>query len=200
MKYYAKSYKVFKGADHLMDNKKNSSRFPGNPNINVKYDKNKLRDIYLAGGCFWGVEAFISRIYGVYDVTVGYANGTTKNPTYEDVCRNDTGFAETAHVQYDPEKVDLKTLLGDFFKVIDPTSLNKQGNDRGSQYRTGIYYVDESDKAVIEEVAAQEQKKYDEPIVTEIEPLRNFYLAEEYHQDYLEKNPNGYCHINFSKL
>lgn len=177
-----------------------SSKYPDNPNINLTFDQSKLKEIWLAGGCFWGVEAYMARVYGVYDVTSGYANGKTENPTYEDVVWKNTGHAETVHVLYDPERVDLKKLLSYYFTIIDPTVLNRQGNDRGEQYRTGIYYKDEGDKKVIEAVMAEEQKKYDDPIVTEVEPLQHYYLAEEYHQDYLEKNPNGYCHVSFDSL
>jgi peptide methionine sulfoxide reductase msrA/msrB len=162
-------------------------------------DVSQLKDIYLAGGCFWGVEKYMASIYGVYDVTSGYANGNTENPSYQDVINN-SGHAETVHVQYDPERIDLKSLLIYYFKVINPTSLNKQGNDKGIQYRTGIYYIDAKDKAVIEEVIALEQEKYKDEIVTEVMPLEHYYLAEEYHQDYLEKNPTGYCHIDFNNL
>ncbi|WP_269135798.1 bifunctional peptide-methionine (S)-S-oxide reductase MsrA/peptide-methionine (R)-S-oxide reductase MsrB [Sporosarcina cyprini] len=179
---------------------KTSSKYPENPNLNLTFDDTKLKEIWLAGGCFWGVEAYMARIYGVADVTSGYANGNTENPTYEEVVYNNTGHAETVHVLYDPERVDLEKLLSYYFTIIDPTSVNKQGNDRGEQYRTGIYFKDEADKAIIEKIVAKEQKKYDEPIVTEVEPLRNFYLAEEYHQDYLEKNPDGYCHVSFDSL
>ena len=156
-----------------------------------------LRDIYYAGGCFWGVEKYFSLIPGVYDVTVGYANGTTKNPTYEEVRAGDTGHAETVHVRYDPDLVKLNTLTEHFFKIIDPTSLNRQGADVGEQYRTGIYFVNKEDIEVIKEIISEVRKEYVAPIVTELEPLRVYYLAEEYHQDYLEKNPNGYCHIHF---
>lgn len=176
------------------------SRFPDNPNKGLTFDENNLKEIYLAGGCFWGVEAYMSRVFGVYDVTSGYANGHTENPTYEQVVRDHTGHAETVHVQYDPSRVDLEKLLTYYFKIIDPTSVNKQGNDRGDQYRTGIYYTNEADKAIIDKVVAKEQERYDDPIVTEVEPLTNFTLAEEYHQDYLEKNPNGYCHVEFDSL
>ena len=161
-------------------------------------EPNSLEEIYLAGGCFWGVEAYMAKIYGVYDVTSGYANGSTENPSYEDVIYRDSGHAETVHVLYDPEQVDLRTLLKYYFKVIDPTSLNKQGNDRGVQYRTGIYYVDRTDLEVIETVIKEEQTKYSDPILVEVEPLVHYYLAEDYHQDYLIKNPNGYCHIDLS--
>ncbi|GBF72557.1 peptide-methionine (R)-S-oxide reductase [Paenibacillus sp. 598K] len=160
----------------------------------------ELRDLYLAGGCFWGVEAYMSRIQGVHDVTSGYANGEGEDPTYEEVIRGDRGFAETVHVSYDPQQVTLQTLLDYFFRVVDPTSVNQQGNDRGIQYRSGIYYTSPEEAAIIEQVVAREQEKYEQPIVTEVLPLQNYYLAEEYHQDYLEKNPNGYCHIDLSVL
>lgn len=175
---------------------KEKTGLPSNPNENVQYDENKLEDIYLAGGCFWGLEAYMSRIYGVFDVTSGYANGNTENPSYEDLIYKNSGHAETVHVKYDPERVTLEVLLDYYFKVIDPTSLNKQGNDRGVQYRTGIYYVNEGDKAVIDEKIKSVQLAYSKPVVVEVEPLKHYYLAEEYHQDYLEKNPNGYCHID----
>ncbi|KAA0955318.1 peptide-methionine (S)-S-oxide reductase MsrA [Planococcus sp. ANT_H30] len=177
-----------------------TSKFPDNPNVDLEFDTDKLQDIYLAGGCFWGVEAYMARVYGVYDVTSGYANGNTENPTYEEVIRENTGHAETVHVRYDPERVDLEKLLGHYFMIIDPTLLNQQGNDRGEQYRTGIYYENEDDRAVIDKVFAAQKERYDEPIVTEVEPLDNYYLAEEYHQDYLEKNPDGYCHVEFDTL
>ncbi|WP_241536063.1 peptide-methionine (S)-S-oxide reductase MsrA [Indiicoccus explosivorum] len=176
-----------------------TSRFPENPNKDLEFDTENLEEIYLAGGCFWGVEAFMSRVYGVYDVTSGYANGNTENPTYQDVLGG-SGHAETVHVRYDPERVSLEKLLSQFFSVIDPTSVNQQGNDRGIQYRTGVYYVNEADLPVIESVIAEEAERYDAPIATEVEPLESYTLAEEYHQDYLEKNPDGYCHIEFDSL
>ena len=158
-----------------------------------------IKDIYLAGGCFWGVEAYMEKIYGVVDATSGYANGKTENPSYEDVVYRNTGHAETVHVRYDANKVSLDTLLKYYFRIIDPTSLNKQGNDRGTQYRTGIYYVNPDDEKVIRKEIEEEQKKYNKEIVVEILPLKRFDLAEEYHQDYLKKNPYGYCHIDLSK-
>lgn len=158
------------------------------------------REIWLAGGCFWGLEAYLDKLSGVVYTNVGYANGNTENPSYEQVCYNNTGHAETVYVQYDPGQIDLPTLLTYFFKVVDPTSVNRQGNDRGSQYRSGIYYQDPADKAIIDQAIAQEQKKYSSAIVTEVLPLRNYYVAEEYHQKYLAKNPNGYCHIDLSSL
>lgn len=165
----------------------------------VKINTDNLKDIYFAGGCFWGVEEYFSQIPGVYDVTSGYANGNTENPSYEEVCSG-SGHAETVHVQYDPGVVSLETLTKQLFKIINPVSKNRQGNDSGSQYRTGVYYTDEADRAVIQEVFDAEQEKYDEEIATELLPLEAFYLAEDYHQDYLKKNPGGYCHIDFSSL
>ena len=174
-------------------------KHPDNPNIGVVFNKDHFRQIYLAGGCFWGLEAYMDRIYGVYDVTSGYANGNTENPSYKEVI-NGSGHAETVHIIYDETKVDLETLLHYYLRVVDPTSLNKQGNDRGIQYRTGMYYSDENDKAVIERVLLKEAEKYEDPIVIEVEKLKHYYLAEEYHQDYLEKNPNGYCHIELEEV
>jgi len=159
-----------------------------------------LREIWLAGGCFWGVEAYLGKLNGVVYTNVGYANGETENPTYEQVCSGRTGFAETVYVQYNPNQIHLAKLLTYFFKIVDPTSLNQQGNDRGSQYRSGIYYKDVADKNTIDMVIGQEQLKHKAPIVTEVVPLKKYYVAEEYHQKYLAKNPNGYCHIDLSSL
>lgn len=152
--------------------------------------------IYFAGGCFWGVEKYLLLIPGVLSTEVGYANGKTKYPTYEDVCHRDTGHAEVVKVVYDDEKLPLKELLTRFFSGIDPTSLNRQGNDRGIQYRTGIYYVDVEDKPSIDAALDDLQTKYEKPIVVEAIPLENYYPAETYHQKYLDKNPGGYCHIS----
>ena len=154
-----------------------------------------MKKIVLAGGCFWGVEEFLSRINGVVSTEVGYANGRTENPTYEDICTKNTCFAEVCLVNYDENIISLKELLAKFWTIIDPTSLNKQGNDVGSQYRTGIYYVDPSDLQEILHSKEDLQKSYSKKIVTEVKPLENYYKAEEYHQKYLKKNPNGYCHI-----
>ena len=155
--------------------------------------------IYLAGGCFWGLEEYLSRIDGVTDTEVGYANGEGEDPTYEEVCGGTLGFAETVEVSYDPRTISLNRLLEAFFSVIDPTSRYRQGNDRGVQYRTGIYYVDSADQPVIEEFVERRRALYTKGIVTEVEPLRNFYRAEDYHQDYLKKHPHGYCHIDVSR-
>lgn len=155
--------------------------------------------IYLAGGCFWGVEAYMERIDGVLDAVSGYANGSPNlpNPSYEEVIRG-SGHAETVKVTYDADKVDLDTLLQYYFRIIDPTSINKQGNDRGIQYRTGIYYVNTQDKAVIDKALNTLQDKYQQKIAVENLPLSNFSMAENYHQDYLTKNPDGYCHVDLS--
>ena len=158
-------------------------------------EKENLKEIYLAGGCFWGTEHYFKQIDGVVDTEVGYANGTTENPTYKDVCTDKTGFAETVHVTYNPDKVSLKFLLEMFFKAIDPTSINRQGHDTGTQYRTGVYYTDSTDEATISKVFDEEQRHIQGKIVVENLPLKNFYKAEHYHQDYLDKNPDGYCHL-----
>jgi peptide-methionine (S)-S-oxide reductase len=154
-----------------------------------------MKEIVLAGGCFWGIEEFLSRIEGVLETEVGYANGRTPNPSYEDVCYKNTGYAEVCHVKYDESKLPLDKLLERFWSVINPTTLNRQGPDLGSQYRTGIYYKNEGDKETIIKNKEQEQLKYDKKIVTEVKPLENYYTAEDYHQKYLKKNPSGYCHI-----
>ena len=159
--------------------------------------KQEQQIIYLAGGCFWGLEAYMERIQGVTDAVSGYANGKGDTTNYQ--LLHATDHAETVKVTYDPNKISLDKLLQYYFRVIDPTSINKQGNDRGRQYRTGIYYQNEQDKAVIEAALKTLQSKYQVPIQIEVEPLKNYVEAEEYHQDYLKKNPNGYCHIDIKK-
>lgn len=157
-------------------------------------------EIWLAGGCFWGVEAFIKNIPGVIHTEVGYANGKTENPTYEEVCSKNTGHAEAVYLKYNPQRLPLNILLDYYFRIIDPTLLNRQGHDIGTQYRTGIYYKNLADKRVIEEYVDKKQKEYSKKIMTEVLPIQNFYRAEEYHQAYLDKNPNGYCHIDFELI
>jgi peptide methionine sulfoxide reductase msrA/msrB len=171
---------------------------PVNPDKTTGGQSDARKEIWLAGGCFWGVEAYFSRIRGVVATTAGYANGKTENPTYEEVCSGKTGHAETVHVVYNPEVVSLDQLLRHFFRIIDPTARNRQGNDIGLQYRSGIYYRDPEELPVIGAVLAEVQKEYQKPVVTEVLPLANFYPAEEYHQKYLEKNPGGYCHVDLS--
>ncbi|MBQ7876689.1 MAG: peptide-methionine (S)-S-oxide reductase MsrA [Clostridia bacterium] len=154
-----------------------------------------MKTIYLAGGCFWGLQKYMDQFDGVIETTVGYANGKTENPTYEEVKSQVTDHSETVEVIYDPSIITLKEILEKYYVVIDPTSLNKQGEDEGRSYRTGIYYTDNADIKVIEEVTNGIQAENSEKVVVEIEPLKGFYPAEEYHQKYLEKNPGGYCHI-----
>lgn len=156
---------------------------------------NKDQIIYFAGGCFWGTEHFFKQVRGVTATEVGYANGEQQNPTYEQVCTGKTGFAETVKVNYDPTVIDLKQLVELFFKTIDPTTLNRQGNDIGTQYRTGVYYTNKEDVSIINESLSELSKQYSEKIVVEVEALDNYYDAETYHQKYLDKNPGGYCHI-----
>ena len=157
-----------------------------------------IKDIYLAGGCFWGMERYFKQITGVEATEVGFANGRTENPTYQEVYTDATGYAETVRVSYNPEVVSLGFLLQLFFKAIDPTSLNKQGSDEGTRYRTGIYFTDIEDLPIIEKAYQQEQRRYQQPLAVEKKPLENFYAAEEYHQGYLDKNPTGYCHLPLS--
>lgn len=153
------------------------------------------REIYLAGGCFWGMEKYLSLIDGVTETQVGYANGNTETPTYEQVCTGKTGHAETVRVAYDSERVSLEFLLNLFMEVIDPTAVDRQGNDVGKQYRSGIYYVEPQDLSMIYDVIESFKPEYDAPIMVEVAPLKNFFPAESYHQQYLDKNPTGYCHI-----
>ena len=154
-----------------------------------------IKEIYLAGGCFWGTEHYFKQIEGVVETEVGFANGHTDNPTYKEVYTDETGHAETVRIKYDSDIVRLKFMLLMFFKAIVPTSLNKQGHDEGTRYRTGVYYVSTDDVPIIEKVFTDEQKKYQQPLVVEKLPLKKFFNAEEYHQDYLDKNPTGYCHL-----
>ncbi len=158
-----------------------------------------MRTIYLAGGCFWGMQKFFDQFEGVISTRVGYANGPDRAPTYQQVCKN-SGHAETVRIDYDEEKLSLDRLLELYFLVIDPLSLNKQGEDEGIQYRTGVYYTETDQLPVIRAAFAQEEKKAGAPLMVELLPLENFFDAEEYHQKYLEKNPGGYCHIPESKL
>jgi len=152
------------------------------------------KTIYLAGGCFWGVQKFIDQFDGIIETEVGYANGPDKAPSYEDVCHS-SGHAETVKVTYDPDRLPLGKLLEYYFMVIDPVSVNRQGNDIGIQYRTGIYYTEEEQLPEINAVADKIRSEVNGKMAVEIEQIHNFFSAEEYHQKYLEKNPNGYCHI-----
>ncbi len=167
-------------------------------NKDMKYEdfsKDKYDTIILAGGCFWGVEKYFQYIDGVLFTDVGYVNSKTANPTYKDVTSGTSDASEGVRIIYDPKVVSLDFILSMYVKVIDPTSLNKQGNDVGRQYRTGIYYDSDSEKKIAEKFIKKISKDYKEPIAIEVMPVNNYYEAEDYHQDYLDKNPNGYCHI-----
>lgn len=157
---------------------------------------NKVDTIYFAGGCFWGTEHFFKQIDGVTDTEVGYANSIIPHPTYREVCTGQTQAVEGVRVVYDTAKINLSYLIRLYLMTIDPTSVNRQGNDAGTQYRTGIYYTtaDQQRTAIAE--LDKEAARHSRPLAVEIKPLINFYSAEEFHQDYLDKNPGGYCHIN----
>ncbi|MBR5035081.1 MAG: peptide-methionine (S)-S-oxide reductase MsrA [Bacteroidales bacterium] len=155
-----------------------------------------IKEIYFAGGCFWGVEHFFKGVTGVVSTLPGYANGRFADPTYEQVYKDDTGFAETVKVCYNPEAVSLELLCRLYFMIIDPLSLNRQGEDVGTRYRTGVYYSSEADLPVLEAAFAAESERLGADPVTELLPLQCFYGAEEYHQNYLDKNPEGYCHLS----
>ena len=154
-----------------------------------------MEEIYFAGGCFWGTQHYLKQIRGVVGTEAGYANGETENPTYKQVYTDTTGYAETVRVLYDPAVISLQQLVELYFHSVDPTLLNRQGGDVGTRYRTGIYYTSPEDLSVIQAVYDKVAAEYDIPLVVELQPLMNFYTAEEYHQDYLDKNPEGYCHI-----
>lgn len=159
-----------------------------------------MREIYLAGGCFWGTQHYLKQIRGIVSTAAGYANGNVENPTYEQVYTDLTGYAETVRVEYDSELIGLERIVELYFRTIDPTLLNRQGEDCGTRYRTGIYYTSEEDLTAIRAVYDRVAAEYAEPLVVEVEPLQNFYAAEEYHQDYLDKNPDGYCHIPWAMI
>jgi len=160
----------------------------------------KQEVIYLAGGCFWGVEAFISRLKGVNSTEVGYSNGNDLAPTYEKVCTGKTGHTETVKATYNPQIISLDEILENFFKIIDPQTRNRQGPDIGTQYRTGIYWQDPTHKDTVIRFLRKKQRELDKRIVVEAHEIYNFYPAEEYHQKYLEKNPEGYCHVDLNLI
>jgi len=167
------------------------------------YINNRMKEIYLAAGCFWGAEKYLKLINGVTDTEVGFANGDTPAPTYKQVYTDTTGYAECVHVTYDPTVINLQNLIQLYFKAIDPTSLNRQGEDEGTRYRTGVYYLPDaepSDIEILQTVFREEAATLHsgEKLQVELLPLKNFYLAEDYHQDYLDKNPGGYCHLGTS--
>lgn len=154
-----------------------------------------IREIYLAAGCFWGAQHYLQLLRGVTFTEVGFANGHSPHPTYKEVYTDTTGYAETVHVKYDSSIISLKELIYLYFQSINPTALNRQGEDEGTRYRTGIYYTCPSDKDTILQVYNHIASQYTEPLQVEVLPLTNFYRAEEYHQQYLDKNPTGYCHL-----
>ena len=159
-----------------------------------------MKQIVLAGGCFWGVEAYFKRIKGIIQTKVGYTDGTTINPSYQEVCTGRTYHVEACELIYDEQVISFEKILKHLFSIIDPTILNRQGNDVGTQYRTGIYYEDESDAQVIRDFIQKEQANYEQMIVVDVKKQTTFYDAEEFHQDYLTKNPMGYCHVNLYRI
>nr|WP_276939258.1 peptide-methionine (R)-S-oxide reductase MsrB [Helcococcus sueciensis] len=156
------------------------------------------KEIFLAGGCFWGTQAYFNQIKGIIKTEVGYANGIGENPTYKQVCTGATGYAESVRIIYNPEEINLYQILEHYFRTIDPTSLNKQGGDIGTQYRTGIYTTNLDDRQFVQDFIILVKNNYSKEIVVEDKLLKNYYAAEEYHQNYLEKNPGGYCHVDLS--
>ena len=152
--------------------------------------------IVLGGGCFWCTEAVYVKVRGVTDIESGYSNGEAHRPSYEQVCSGTTGHAEVVKLTYDPQQISTRQILEIFFVVHDPTQLNRQGNDAGTQYRSGIYYTSEEQRQVAEDMIREmsQDHLFERPIVTEVKPLANYWPAEEYHQDFFEKNPHqGYC-------
>src|SRR5574344_131507 len=153
------------------------------------------KELWLAAGCFWGAEHYLKLLDGVIFTETGYANGNSPNPIYQEVYTDTTGYAESVHLCYNRHRIPLTDIVEMYFKSIDPTSLNQQGADRGTRYRTGIYYTDPADREVILQIYKAEAQKHPLPLQVEVQTLTNFYRAEEYHQDYLAKNPSGYCHL-----
>jgi methionine-S-sulfoxide reductase len=154
----------------------------------------------FAAGCFWGVQYYFDQVPGVVSTTVGYTGGTTKDPTYEDVCSHTTGHAEAVLVEFDARKVSYETLVKQFFRMHDPSQLNRQGPDVGTNYRSAIFYLNDGQKAIAERVKQEAQKTIPKQIVTEITPAGPFYNAEDYHQKYAERTGRGMCHIPYSAL
>ena len=160
-----------------------------------------MKEIILAGGCFWGVEEYFKRVKGIIETEVGYSQGDKINPSYEEVCKQGTNHTEVVYLKYDVHQISLNNIMDLLFRIIDPTSLNKQGNDVGTNYRSGIYYINDNDKVVIEDFIAKANNHYHhKEVVVECEKLYNYFKAEDYHQAYLSAKPNGYCHVDFSKL
>lgn len=181
-----------------LQNLSGAGKAPSNstkPKMNQQVKTHMEQHIYLAAGCFWGAEHFFKQMDGVVNTEVGFANGHTDNPTYQQVYTDTTGYAETVHICYDPLRISLPFLLEMYFKAIDPTSLNQQGEDRGTRYRTGIYYTTPDDLPFINQAMAHEAARHTKPLQVEVEPLAVFCRAEDYHQNYLDTNPDGYCHL-----
>ena len=158
------------------------------------------KTIYLAGGCYWGVQKYVDNIRGVMETEVGFANGNTHHPTYQQVRYENTGHAETVRVRYDADVLPLERLLELFYKIIDPCSVDQQGEDVGHQYRTGVYHTDENDAPVIAASLKALEAQVGSPLAVEACALEHFYSAEEYHQKYLDKNPTGYCHVPWAMI
>ena len=156
--------------------------------------------IYVAGGCYWGVQKYLDQLPGILETEVGFANGHVEAPSYALVCDGETGHTETVRVVFDDSVMKLPVLLHLFYKIIDPTTVNRQGHDVGYQYRTGIFYADAEDLPVVQQSVSNLQKQYEEPLALAVEPCRNFYPAEEFHQKYLDKLPNGYCHVPIAQI
>jgi len=154
-----------------------------------------MKTIFLAAGCFWGAQHYLKQIRGVVETETGFANGDTENPTYKEVYTDMTGYAEAVRVVFDPAVLSLRKLINLYFDCIEPTSVNQQGEDRGTRYRTGIYYIEPEDYLTIKEVYDEVQRSYSAKLAVELEPIRNFFPADESHQDYLTKHPDGYCHL-----
>lgn len=159
-----------------------------------------MEQVIFAAGCFWGVQFYLDQIPGVVSTTVGYTGGTTDNPTYEEVCTHTTGHAEAVLVEFDDKKINFETLCKHFFRLHDPTQLNRQGPDIGDSYRSAIFYVTDQQKEVAEKVMAEAQKNFREPIVTQIEQAGPFYKAEDYHQKYAERTGRGMCHVPYEPI
>lgn len=154
----------------------------------------------FAAGCFWGVQYYFDQIPGVTKTTVGYTQGSIKDPTYDDVCTHTTGHAETLELEFDDKIINYETLVMQFFRMHDPTQLNRQGPDVGNSYRSGIYYFDDDQKAVAEKYKNAAAKDFKQPIATEIKPVEPFYKAEDYHQKFAERTGRGMCHIPYQPI
>jgi len=159
-----------------------------------------MQKALFAAGCFWGVQFYFDQVPGVVQTTVGYTGGHTLNPTYEDVCSHRTGHAEATLIEYDPQTVTYETLVRQFFRMHDPTQLNRQGPDIGDQYRSALFYFDEQQKKTAEKVRNELAKAFHKPIVTDITPAQLFYVAEPYHQKYTERTGRGMCHVAYAPV